>query len=82
MGKVMLDTDLRSRLNGLDQHLEICDEQGKTLGHYLPAEQFDRLLYSLAETQRPPLSEEEIKRRRSQRNGRPLKEIWRSLGDS
>jgi hypothetical protein len=82
MNKVVVDPDLRSRWNALDQPLEICDEQGKTLGHYLPAEQFNRLMYAVAEAQRPPLSDEEKNRRRTERGGRTLKEIWRSLGNS
>src|ERR1700681_4766991 len=34
MSRVVLDPQLRSKLNGLNEQLEICDEAGKTLGHF------------------------------------------------
>jgi hypothetical protein len=33
-----LDSELRARLNGLAEPLEIRDERGQTVGHFLPAE--------------------------------------------
>ena len=37
MSKITLDATLRSKLNGLNESLEICDETGETVGHFLPA---------------------------------------------
>src|SRR5260370_39043497 len=36
MSRVMLDPQLRSNLDGLNDQVEICDEAGKTLGRFLP----------------------------------------------
>lgn len=79
MGKLTLDSDLRTKLNGLDEPIEVCDESGHTIGHFLPAALYDEMLYrSLAKES--PHSEEELKRRREETGGRSLSEIWKSLG--
>jgi hypothetical protein len=36
MTKVTLDQTLRSRLNGLDSRLELCDEDGRTRAYLIP----------------------------------------------
>lgn len=45
MSKLTLDPQLRAKLNGLNEQLEICDETGQTVGHYLPDEAYKQLLY-------------------------------------
>ena len=45
MGKVILDDVLRSRLNGLNEHLEVCDADGRVVGHYLPNEAYVQMIY-------------------------------------
>jgi hypothetical protein len=79
VSKIVLDSDLRSRLNGLNEHLEVCDEQGHTVGHFLPAEMYQQLMYASVQI---PYSEDEIKRRRAETGGRSLAEFWKSLGQS
>ena len=46
MGKVTLTPELRSHLNGLDEHLELCDETGRTIGHFLTDDEFRDLVYA------------------------------------
>jgi hypothetical protein len=82
MSRIILDAELRAKLNGLSEPLELCDEGGKTLGHYLPEVVYNKMLYALAEAQRPPLSEEEIEQRRKETGGSSLAEIWKRLGVS
>jgi hypothetical protein len=79
MGKITLDPALRAKLNGLNETLEICDESGATVGHYLPESVYRHWLYRIAETQ-CPYSKEEPSEMRKQKGGRPLAEIWKSLG--
>jgi hypothetical protein len=51
MNKVILDEALRSKLNGLNTEMELCDETGKTVGHFLPPEVYRELIYAWAKTQ-------------------------------
>ena len=57
MSSIILDRELRARLNGLNEQLEIRDEQGVLVGHYLPAKDYLVLLYEL-ERSRPPAAVE------------------------
>ena len=77
MSKVILDPQLRDKLNGLNEQLELCDESGHTLGRYLPEETYQRLLYAWVNAQ---VTDEELQRAADEPGGRPLAEIWRSLG--
>lgn len=36
MTKIVVDHDIREKLLGLKQPLEICDEDGRVLGHFVP----------------------------------------------
>jgi hypothetical protein len=78
MNKVILDDMLRAKLNGLDQHLELCDENGHTVGHYLPAEDYKDLLVDWSKAR---VSDEELDRRMQEPGGCTLAEIWERLGN-
>jgi hypothetical protein len=77
MSRVLLDPQLRSKLNGLDEQLEICDESGKTLGRFLPESLYRELLLAWSKADLP---DEELQRRRNEPRGRTLAEIWDKLG--
>jgi hypothetical protein len=79
MSRVILDPDLKARLNGLNEHLEICDADGRTVGHFLPADLYRKIIYKIAEADCPD-TPEELERMRNEIGGRPLAEIWRDLG--
>ena len=51
MSTVILDDDLKSRLNGLDKHLEVRDPAGKLVGHFLPDDLYMRMLYDWAKAE-------------------------------
>ena len=76
MTKVIVDETLRSKLNGLDQQLEFCDEAGRTMGHFLP----DALYQQRKAADQCPYTEEEMRRHMDEPGGRPLAEIWQRLG--
>ena len=77
MSKVILDDDLRAKLNGLTETVEFCEPSGETVGHYVPHDQYMKLLYALAKTEVPL---EELKRRAAKPGGKSLAEIWKKLG--
>ena len=77
MSRVMLDPQLRSKLNGLDDQVEICDESGKTLGRFVPESLYRELLLAWAKADLP---DDELQRRRHEPRGRTLAEIWEKLG--
>jgi hypothetical protein len=77
MNKIMLDDTLRARLNGLNEAMEFCDESGRAIGHFLPADLYNQILYSADFC---PYTEEEIQESLQEPLGRPLAEIWKSLG--
>jgi hypothetical protein len=45
---ITLDPELRSKLNGLDERVEVRDENGLIVGHFLPDQLYTHLLYSWA----------------------------------
>jgi hypothetical protein len=79
MSKLTLDAGLKSKLNGLNEPMELCDEGGTTVGHFLPEETYREYLYAWLKAQ---VSDEEVEELRQQTGGRTLPEIWNSLGQS
>jgi hypothetical protein len=77
MQKIVVDPALRAKLHNLAEHVELCDESGQTLGHFLPAADYKNLQCVSIDF---PFTEEEIERRRHEKGGRTLAEIWKSLG--
>lgn len=56
MNRVVLDAELRAKLNGGNTGVELTDEAGNVVGHYLPHDAMARLVESLF----PPLTKEQI----------------------
>jgi hypothetical protein len=79
MGRITLEPGFREKLKNLSEELELCDETGETMGRFLPETVYKKLLYALALAQRPPLTPEEIDRRKHETGGRPLDEILKQL---
>jgi len=79
MGKVILDSQWRSKLNGMNGPVEICDEAGVTMGHFLPDPLYREFLVAWSKAH---ISDEELQRRRQEPRGRTLAEIWKRLGQS
>jgi hypothetical protein len=78
MTKLTLDAHLRSKLNGLNEPVEVCDESGQTVGHFLPAQIYAELFYAALSAESGH-SKDELRRRHQETRGRPLAEIWRDL---
>jgi hypothetical protein len=74
---VILDKDLKAKLNGLNEQLMLCDETQEPVGVYLPLETYKKLVLKSLEF---PFSKEEIERMRSEKGGSSLADFWKRLG--
>ena len=75
MIKVILDKAVRVSFDNV-QEAELCDESGRTVGHFLSADAYRRLLYDWANAQ---VTDEELQRRLDEPGGRSLAEIQTRL---
>jgi hypothetical protein len=75
---ITLDSDLRARLNGLDQQVIVRDEKGNQVGLFLPIDHYKALLRTVP----IPFSEAEIKTLRKAGGGGSLADFWNRLGVS
>lgn len=62
MSRVVLDAELRAKLQGATRGLEIADEQGNVVGHFVTERGLERVLEKLF----PPLSDAEIEEARKE----------------
>jgi hypothetical protein len=79
MTRIVVDSDLLARLQGLNERLEFCDEAGHVLGVFRPAQ--GRVAPGQG-VDGSPFTREELERRRKERTGRPLADILRDLEQS
>jgi len=75
MNAIPLDNKLRARLYGLNEPVTVLDESGKAVGVFLPMNCYEALLRIIP----IPYSEEEIERRRNEKGGCSLQELWEKL---
>lgn len=78
MNRVVVDESVRAKLWNVEE-VELCDESGQKIGHFLSDDLYRRLLYDWANAQ---ITDEELERRRRQPGGRTLAEIWGRLQQS
>jgi hypothetical protein len=73
MNKIMVEGPMKAQLDGLAVPVEVVDETGRWLGHFVPA------AATLAADECPH-SPDELERMHVEKGGRTLSEIWKSLG--
>lgn len=71
MNRVVIDHNVSSQLDGASQPVEICDEDGKLLGHFVPTS-------SLNPSASCPYSDVDLAKMRGESGGRSLNDIWDS----
>jgi hypothetical protein len=74
MTKVVLESELETRLTGLDEAVEVCDHSGRLIGYFHPVGAGGVSLKDLS-----PFSDEEIRHRCGEPGGRPLADIMQDL---
>jgi hypothetical protein len=72
MATLILDPITREKFVGLNKLTELRDQNGRLVGHYIPAEP--------PCPWEPDLTEEEIRRRIQEPGGSTLAEFWRRQG--
>jgi hypothetical protein len=77
MGKFVWGPELREQFTSLDEQIEVCDEAGTTLGHFLPEKLYQEMINVYLEKVFPKTEVDEALK---QTGGRTLKDIWRRLG--
>jgi hypothetical protein len=78
MSKIVLDAELRARLNGLNGQIEICDGTGATVGRFLPEAEYRRMMHAVAESQ-CPYSRGELVEMQKEPAVSTLAEFWRQM---
>jgi len=73
MDRIMVNGPLSEQLAAFAQPVAVVDENGRRLGHFVPA-------LAMTTSDDCPYSAEQLQRMRREEGGRPLPEIWRSLG--
>ena len=78
MAPLVLDDALRTRLNGLNEPVPVCEPDGRTVGHFLPEELYRKWLYSRAAE---AVTTAELDAAAAEPGGRSLAEIKARLGE-
>jgi len=73
MNRITVEGPIKAQLDGLALPVELVDETGRRLGHFVPAA-------PTVASDDCPYSSAELERMRAEQGGRTLPEIWKSLG--
>ena len=76
MSQILIKGELSDTLAAVTGEVDLIDEEGRVLGHFIRVPQ--EIDWPHADF--PAISDAEIQRRRQQKGGRTLAEIWKSLG--
>ena len=76
MTTVIVDKELRDKLNGFEHEVIFCDESGRPVGRFLPESEYMKMLYERA---RHMVTDEELDRAEKESGGRSLAEILNDL---
>lgn len=76
MTTVIVDKELREKLNGFEHEVVFCDESGRPMGRFLPEASFMKVLYERAGHM---VTDDELDRAEKESGGRALPEILNDL---
>jgi hypothetical protein len=77
VSQIILDDDLRAKLNGLNATMEVREPTGRVVGHFVPEAEYLKLIYAWAKT---AVTDEELDKARNSGPGRPLADILKQMG--
>jgi hypothetical protein len=73
MNRITVEGPIKVQLDGLSLPVEVVDETGRWLGHFVPAA-------AMVAADECPDSPDELERMHAEKGGRTLPEIWKALG--
>lgn len=73
MNRIVVSDPLRDALDGVALPVELIDDTGRRLGHFVPAAR------DAGANDECPYAPEALAQMRAETGGRPLTEIWESL---
>lgn len=76
MTAIVIDKELREKLQKLGREVPLCDETGSTLGWFVPEAEYMKVLYERA---RHMVTDEELDQAESESGGRSLPDILNEL---
>ncbi len=79
MSSVILDADLKRKLNGLNRIVDVRAPEGQRVGRFVPEEDFQRLFYA-ALAKECPYSADELASMHAEEGGQSLDDFFRRLG--
>ena len=79
MNSTDLNGEFLTKLKGIDYPFVIKNEAGEAIGMYLPIDSYRGLQRALAEHIPCPYTEEELERRRNEKGGCSLEEMWERI---
>ena len=77
MNSIQFDDDLKAKLNGLKQTVEVRDETGRPVGQFVPQKLYMKLLYAWAKT---AVTKEQLEEAEQSGPGQPLDVLLKRLG--
>lgn len=79
MNQIILDDELRAKLNGLSTTVEVRDAAGDTVGQFVPQHEYVKLVYAWAKAE---VTEDELDAASREPGGLPLSEVLKRMGAS
>jgi hypothetical protein len=79
MSAIIADAELRDKLNGLNEVVEVKSTEGKVLGRFVPEDEYQQMEYALAMAA-CPFTDEELERRSKETGGSSLADFWKRMG--
>ena len=75
MTRVVADPTLRKQFGDFHQQVELCDENGQTVGFFVPC----LPQFKVPADMRSPYSVDELRRCAAEPGGKTLPEVWREI---
>jgi len=77
VSKIIFDDAMRAKLAGLSEPVEVCAQDGRTIGHFVPSDDYIRSVYEWSKSE---VTDDELDHVSRETGGHTLAEIKKRLG--